>query len=177
MTQIVKGLELGEIIYLTSVVGKAFDAALTIFGTTIFGTEKDWPPKTGAYFAYANERGSPRFVTPIREVPEEKAGKYSTLCLKKAIRLGNHPEHKSSWESQDPDRDKYPGAIRVEDSIFSMSGLPSLGDEAVMLAAAGIYHRWRPTVMSALHEIALRSKNPYWQDFLFHLTNDGAARI
>lgn len=70
---------------------------------------------------------------------ETIARKYWTLSIEKARRLAGHivdNNHVSSAQSADPEHGKYPGAIRGENLIISISGLPPHGDEAVSLEIA-----------------------------------------
>ena len=100
----------------------------------------------------------------IREIgccSEQKAPKYFHLSQEKYARLFSHPDHVSSSQTRVPEKDMYGGAIRVAQQgclIFSMSGLPEHGDEAVMLYAAVKLH-WieRPT----LEQIVAISGNPF----------------
>jgi hypothetical protein len=69
-------------------------------------------------------------------VPPAKQLRYDTLSTEKALRLLAHPEHSSSWQSRDEAADKKPGAIRGYRCIYSFSGLPWEGDEALMLHLA-----------------------------------------
>lgn len=128
-----------------------------------------WEGRSGAYFCLADSRtGNPLLVIPLGVIsPEEKANKYLTVCLEKARRLAtNHWDvnklHQSSWESRNPDEGKWGGAIIVRDFIFSMSGLPELGDEFVMIAMAARYFDNAPDVMETLKNIAKRSNNQIW---------------
>jgi hypothetical protein len=71
--------------------------------------------------------------------------------------------HVSSWESRDPGHDRWGGAIRIEDLIFSFSGLPELADEALMLGVGLMYgRRENASFEDLLAEIATHSVNPYW---------------
>lgn len=69
----------------------------------------------------------------------EKVLKYWELAQEKADRLANHREkgHRSSYQSRDPARMKWGGAICTPDDwILSFSGFPELMDEGFMLALA-----------------------------------------
>ncbi|QQG42499.1 MAG: hypothetical protein HYW15_03265 [Candidatus Giovannonibacteria bacterium] len=114
----------------------------------------------------------PQLIVPIGNISEEKAEKYLSFCQEKAKRLAQHAEHLSSWESRCPDQNRWGGAVRVGDFIFSMSGFPELGDEAIMLATAGIYYKgWQsPKAIDTINIIAERSQNPYWSNLLAFLS-------
>ena len=123
----------------------------------------DWQGRTGGYFCLANaETGLPLLVLPLGQVPLEKAEKYLRLCQEKAKRLAEHLEHLSSWESRNPDKEQWGGAVRVGNLIFSFSGLPEMGDEAVMLAVAGSHYVGTKDVSETLSTIASRSQNELW---------------
>lgn len=132
----------------------------------LFAGNKDWVGRGGGYFCLANgENGLPLLVVPIGEVPIEKAEKYLRLCQEKAKRLGAHPEQVSSWMSRNLDLEQYGGAIRARNLIFSFSGFPELGDEAVMLGTVGVYYLAKlgqSRVLSEIAEIVAQSNNTYW---------------
>ena len=91
----------------------------------------------------------------------------SPFCQEKAKRLVQHPDHKSSWESRNPEAGQWGGAISVSafgSLIFSMSGFPELGDEAIMLVTAEMFFKSATDVdiSNQLEAIANRSNNPYW---------------
>lgn len=127
--------------------------------------DEKWQERTGAWFCVADARtGVPLFdPSLIGQVPLEKAEKYFRFCVEKAIRLANHPEHESSWESRNPDAGEWGGAVRVGDYIFSISGYPEMGDEALMLILAEVHSREDQAVIETVTRIASRSNNPYWQ--------------
>jgi len=122
----------------------------------------------GGYFCVAEpEHGFPILVTPVGIIPVEKGEKYLSFCQEKAKRLASHQDHMSSWESRNPDADQWGGAVRVsavETLIFSISGFPELGDEAIMLATGGMFFNATDdeVVLNQLDSIAKRSNNPYW---------------
>jgi len=72
-------------------------------------------------------------------VPPEKWQDYARNSQEKGIRLlTTHQElgHLTSYESRDPDNNKWGGAVYADKYIFSFSGLPELADEAIMLTLA-----------------------------------------
>lgn len=125
-----------------------------------FGSEEGWVGREGGYFCVADgKNGLPLLTVLIGKVPLEKALRYLNLCQEKAARLSMYPGHGSSWESRNPEENQWGGAIRVgTDFIFSLSGFPELGDEAVMLDTA--WHINEPRV--TLDRIAQHSGNQYW---------------
>lgn len=82
----------------------------------------------------------PLLVAQIGEPADpEKIEKYFSFSQEKAQRLitnANVAGQLSSWQSRDPQKNKWGGAIRAGDYILSFSGLPELADEALMLAVA-----------------------------------------
>lgn len=135
----------------------------TIF---ILAVDREWEGKNGGCFCLADAKTGVLFPGEpvlVGRVPREKVERYSTLCQEKAARLAAHPEHESSWESRDPNADQWGGAVRIGGLILSISGLPELGDEAVMLVLAEIGHRGNPAIVETARRIASRSGNPYWE--------------
>jgi hypothetical protein len=76
----------------------------------------------------------------IGRVPHEKAVKYHELSQEKGGRLHNRiclgENHISSWQSRNPDNGLWGGAIATEKFVVSFSGMPELGDEAIVLLIA-----------------------------------------
>ncbi|MEJ0021269.1 MAG: hypothetical protein WDN47_01665 [Candidatus Doudnabacteria bacterium] len=148
-------LEMPSLDKIAKEVGVIFDKSLIFFEN-----DPAWAARTGAYFCLADaETGLALIILAVGTVPPDKAEKYLTNCVEKAGRLAEHPEHLSSWESRDPDKQQWGGAIRGFDPfIYSLSGLPELGDEAVMIA---LVHKLRMRVGYKIDEIAEKSHNPY----------------
>ncbi len=93
--------------------------------------------RTGGYFCLAEQNGRILTLTLLGTIPDlEKAKKYRHFAEEKALRLAEHSRHVSSWQSRDPKHDKWGGAIRTSNLIFSFSGFPELWDEALMLVTA-----------------------------------------
>lgn len=70
----------------------------------------------------------------------EKDERYQRLSAEKSTRLRAHPEHKTSWQSRDPDKGLWGGAFRADDGwIYSFSGLVELWDEALVFGLASFY--------------------------------------
>ncbi len=147
------------------------------------------PESRGGYLTVIDlEAKQPALIIPISEMPEEKMEKYFRLSQEKAFRLLAHPEHMSSFQSQHPELDEWPGAIRAEeeesikaeraeqteqdgvfradDVILSFSGLYGLCDEAVCLAVA-VKMRWLSGDRAA--SIAALSRNPFYQSLVERL--------
>ncbi len=99
--------------------------------------------RTGGYFCMMCRRppnSTPEFIMRVGNIrKEEKAEKYFRLAQEKAARLRDHlgEGHVSSWQSRNPEKDEWGGAIAARNFIFSFSGFsPDTADEAVMLLAA-----------------------------------------
>lgn len=125
-----------------------------------FKDHEGWSGRAGGYFSVADAKnGLPLLTILIGEVPLNKAPKYREFAEEKNGRLASHPDHQSSYESRNPDRNEWGGAIRVMDKLLSFSGLPELGDEALMLETA---RRASMVPFPVLDRIAQRNNNPYW---------------
>lgn len=63
-----------------------------------------------------------------------------TICqrwaLEKIISLDEHPEHVSSWLVRNPEKNRWGGAIRTNNYLFSFSGLEEDEDEVLMVLVA-----------------------------------------
>lgn len=122
--------------------------------------------RCGGYLTVADPiSGGLQLVMPIGEIAPVKLHKYCTFSQEKDIRLRRELNngHMSSWESRDPENDKWGGAIYAYKYIYSFSGLPELADEAVMLITA-ILEKDLPKEMA--DNIAERSKNPIYHELL-----------
>lgn len=128
--------------------------------------EKHQGNRDSGYFTIFDSLGSNRAIMLLCEIgvcPQEKRTKYFTFSQEKATRLSQHSIHLTSWESRDPDKDMYGGAIRIGPAgnlIISFSGLPELADEAVMLYVA-VQLGWLRTDRAI--QRALISNNEYLQ--------------
>lgn len=99
------------------------------------------PDKKGGYICLATPtRVFATFM--VGEVSDDqKANDYHQFCMEKARRLGQNPDHVSSWESRNENANQYGGAVKVGDFIFSFSGFSEHWDEAVSIVLA---HRCSP---------------------------------
>ena len=115
----------------------------TVLGVVEFGLqrynrivgEKDRRP--GGYLCIRNnDTGRIRLVSLVGNDSINKPNKRFEFSLEKGLRLLEKNKslgHLSSWQSRDEATEKYPGAIIAGDYVLSFSGLPPLGDEALML--------------------------------------------
>lgn len=96
--------------------------------------------KKGGWICIMDPGGEIVVHEQIGEIGPEKPEKYQQVSKEKATRLRAHPEHRTSWQSRNPEQGQWGGAIRTIDGwIFSFSGLPELWDEALMLGCVSIY--------------------------------------
>lgn len=97
--------------------------------------------RAGGYFAIYRRGidgsvGQALVLEVIGAVIAEKLTRYSRFVREKITRLSQHPDHLSSHQSRNPDKDLWDGAIVAGDYYFSFSGLPDYCDEALVLIAA-----------------------------------------
>ncbi len=100
----------------------------------------------------------------LGDIPKEKQEKYLQLSLEKGDRLYKNYKTSfkifSSWQTRQPDNDKWGGAIRVNRYILSFSGLSELLDEALVLEVA-LTMNWENS--HRLYEISQVSNNIYYR--------------
>jgi len=105
------------------------------------------------------------FVLMLGEVPKEKQERYLSLSLEKGQRLYQdyraNIKNISSWQTRNPDKDLWGGAIRIHKYILSFSGLAELLDEALVLETA-LTMDWDHY---RLYEISQESKNYFYRHF------------
>lgn len=117
--------------------------------------------KRGGYLTISdNETGTPILHLAIGKIDPGEAMKYHIYSLEKAKRLHDHKGHASSWQTRDPEKGQYGGAIRTQKYILSFSGLPELADEALMLYLASFYGFSEP---DELYFVSRCSKNPFFK--------------
>lgn len=133
-----------------------------------FGRKKEWAGRSGAYLCIADaSSGLPLFIALVGEVPDDKGEKYLVFCQEKARRLAAYREHQTSYESRDPGQNKWGGAVRGGEFIFSMSGLPELGDEAVMLALlCDLKEATQSPIFGGREPVQLGHQNEYWDELV-----------
>ncbi|MBP6943046.1 MAG: hypothetical protein KBB55_03305 [Candidatus Buchananbacteria bacterium] len=95
----------------------------------------DYDRRFGGFFCLLGvwQPETPILIQQVGEQPEEKRINSFGFCQEKAQRLARNPDHCSSWQSRNVALRHYGGAIRCGEYIISFSGLPELGDEAMML--------------------------------------------
>ena len=99
----------------------------------------------------------PILLVKIGEQEPSRSLKDAIFCQEKGRRLMRIPDGISSWQTRDPDKAWWGGAIRVErDLIISISGLGELSDEALALKVAFLHGL---LTIDRAREIALLSDN------------------
>ncbi len=97
----------------------------------------------------------------------EKRMKYLELVGEKALRLesGLDRSYVASWETRDPEKDRYGGAVVLPllgtETILSLSGLPEYADEAFCLLLGRRYDRGA-AVRERCAQIVARTGNPFY---------------
>lgn len=103
-------------------------------------------------------------ITRVGVVMPEKEQKYISFASEKARRLfATHkvnPDIVTSWQSRNPDDDKWGGAIWSKNWIVSFSGLPELADEAMSLSVAAAMEK-DPMPEDEAKATAAITSNPY----------------
>ncbi len=100
------------------------------------------PERNGGYFRTTcttnNLDSRPLLLKPIGFIPLHFESHLAIFTLQETLRLREHPEHFSSFESRDREQDGYGCAIKVWRSyIFAFSGLlPDHANEAAMILVA-----------------------------------------
>jgi len=86
----------------------------------------------------SSEDGRLLLRRPIGTYNKENEDKYKDFSLEKAQRLFRNlsKDHYSSWQSRNPEKEAWGGAILAKSLIISFSGLPELHDEAFSLVMA-----------------------------------------
>jgi hypothetical protein len=136
-----------------------------------FKEDPQWKGRSGGYFCLADGKTGEPICSPsqVGPVNPEKARKYYELSEEKARRLAEHLDHQSSYQSRNPDAGQWGGAVRISDDfIFSLSGYPELGDEALMLILADNYYT-SSSASAIVRDIARGNGNPYLEPLFKHI--------
>ncbi|MCB9336296.1 MAG: hypothetical protein H6586_09110 [Flavobacteriales bacterium] len=120
--------------------------------------------KQSGYFTLAEIDGVVNRIFKIGQPPAEKVKRFLTLSQEKVERLSLHivsDKHVSSYQSRNPDKGQWGGAIVASDYenqlILSFSGLPEKLDEALCLVVAG------KMKLSFDKQILELSQNPFYE--------------
>lgn len=90
----------------------------------------------GCFCLMDNATGKIILLAFIGDPAESKWDKYAKLAQEKAIRLFKHPKDQTSFDSRDDEKERYPGAVRGKQYIYSFSGFPAYGDTLTMACVA-----------------------------------------
>ncbi len=127
---------------------------------------KDKLRKSGYFTLRDIIDGKVIFTIMLGEVPKEKQEKYLSLSLEKGQRLFRNYrlnfQDFSSWQTRNPDKDLWGGAVRTEKYILSFSGLAELLDETLVLEMALTMNWSNPY---RLYEISKKSNNYFYRYF------------
>ena len=131
-----KQAHMKDLIWVASQARVVLDTVLEKFQPQ-FKTKRE---TTGGYFILADGlSGLPEFSMFLGQLPDERAAEVVHYAAEKARRLAVtslEESHHLSWQSRDPDLNRWGGAVFFHDAdkILSFSGFPELWDEAAMLA-------------------------------------------
>lgn len=89
--------------------------------------------KIGGYACITDLTGRPLLIMAIGECDPDKAEKQLEFCQEKCRRLAAHHEHELSYQSRNPEQNRWGGAAQGKDLIASFSGLPERLDEYLAL--------------------------------------------
>ena len=121
------------------------------------------PERTGGYLCVLEEEsGIPALIMKIGFVPADKKKKYFEFAQEKAGRLWVTHSHQLSFQSRDEKSNRYGGAIRARNFIFSFSGFTEEADEALCLILAVLLNQLEKSEALALAKI---SRNSYVEKF------------
>ncbi|MDB4991798.1 MAG: hypothetical protein JWL75_43 [Parcubacteria group bacterium] len=124
--------------------------------------------KLGGYACVAQQDGLPILIMALGEPNEAKSATRLEFCQEKVRRLAANTAHSLSFESRDPDNNKWGGAARGKRYIVSFSGMPERLDEYFALAV--LYHLQDLSEQEILR-LLLAHDNPYRSEL--HLENFG----
>lgn len=144
-----------------------FEVAKLVLTSVMVCFSNKWKgPKGGCFCLMEKETGIIFFTSFFGNSPKEKMKKRFELAQEKANRLFQHPEHKTSWESRDPNNDKWGGAVSGKKYIYSFSGFPENMDTVAMAKLAELVERVpanklvskvNPTVLDILETLSARA--------------------
>ncbi len=92
------------------------------------------PKEKGGYLVILSMRsGIVEAILLIGECSAENASRYHRFALEKAMRLSEHRDHVSSWQSRNPEKEQYQGGVKFGDYVHAFSGLSEKKDEVIAL--------------------------------------------
>ncbi len=142
--------------------------------------------REGGIFAYSDGVGGLYLVCPVgacfHETPTSKVLRYLSLAQEKVWRLKSHRAdgHRSSFESQDPDNDLWPGAVwfypEAGCGIYSFSGFKAQIDEAISLMVGLLDAGNTSAARNWAFLVATDNNNPYFARLLGYMEIRAAAQ-
>lgn len=132
------------------------------FDKILEAAKKLEPISSGGFINIADLRNGSTFILSIcGKIQKENIIKRRAEAQSAAKRLSDHPCDLSSWSSREPLRDRFGGAVRGNNFIFSFAGFSEAMNEAMMvlLLSATIQ-----IVAKNAREILRISRNEQWGD-------------
>lgn len=114
----------------------------------------------------------------IGRVPADRSIDYRRFSLEKPLRILDHPDHVTSWQSRDFDKKEYGGGARSPHWAYGCSGLPEKDDELLILAL--IYYLSEMSedeVMSAATHSDNANKLEYLLEFVDQMTESPILQV
>ena len=154
-------------------------AAITSFVFQAYYPIKEMKGRSDGYFCSTNKMGIPLLIFGVGRLTQNETMLNLRLCQEKAARLATNlfVGHHSSFESRNERHGENPGAIYLQDHIFSFSGfMPPLLDEAAMLVVAEEYFGVEK-VRNETEFIAELSTNLHYHQLHYFMTIDHAREF
>ncbi len=140
------------------------------------------PEKSGGFLTIYYGFSGSALTLSVGDYDSEKRGKYHNFSLEKAYRLyadwWRNPEAVSSWQTRQPDLNRYGGAVLFSPSplsnninIVSFSGLSEHADEAVSLALGRFYIPF-PQTEGLVKAVVSASNNQIFRDISMKISQD-----
>ncbi len=145
--------------------GRLVDYAERILGLAIahLRSAGQPPDKCGGYLAIVElGRGDLEMLVGLGYSSPEKVDKRMEFAIEKGKRLYGLTDF-TSYESRKPEIDRWGGAVRGRELIFSFSGLPELWDEAAMFVLAIRLGQLRETDVC---DVISEERNPHLRPLL-----------
>lgn len=100
----------------------------------VIACQRDGRGREGVVICVADTTGI-ILVCTIGEIPNpENEAKYRKNATEKALRVLQNPSHISSWQTRDPNLERWGGGVRLNDTTaVGVSGLSEHCDEAMAL--------------------------------------------
>jgi len=120
--------------------------------------------KKGGYFCLASSNtGVPHLFIQIGDVPNENLEESLRLAMELPSRLSAHPDHLSSRESHNLEKEECSAAIFGNPFVYSFGGLPErLAEAAVIVVASRDGHVMSQREIGELAGMYGSDPNPFW---------------